>query len=190
MMLLVAAAPSVLRLVPTASLAAILVYTGYKLVNPNNVRRLLSYGGIPVLIYAATVVTIVATDLLTGIITGLGLSLLNVLYALSHMSIDVKEDRWRGSVEVHLKGAATFIRLPQLIDALEHVPRDAEVHVHIQSLNYIDHACVQAIENWERKRNEKDAKTVVEWDELMTKYRRRNQIRAEKTETAPVAVAR
>ena len=68
--MLVAAAPQLLRLVPTASLAAILVYTGYKLVNPANVKRLLHYGGVPVLIYTATVVMVVATDLLTGIITG------------------------------------------------------------------------------------------------------------------------
>jgi MFS superfamily sulfate permease-like transporter len=173
---LVALAPWMLRLIPTASLAAILVYTGYKLVNPQNVRRLLSYGGAPVVVYAVTVVVIVTTDLLTGIVTGLVLSLLKVIYALSRMRIDVNEDPRHERVEVHLKGAATFIRLPQLLDALEQLPQKAEVHVHIQNLEYIDHACLDALSTWERKRNEKSSTTVVEWDELMEKYRQGNGI--------------
>ena len=55
-------------MVPTASLAAVLVYTGYKLVNPANVKRLMQYGAFPVVIYAATVIMIVSTDLLTGVL--------------------------------------------------------------------------------------------------------------------------
>jgi len=174
---LVALAPSLLRLVPTASLAAILVYTGYKLVNPQNVRRLLHYGGAPVAIYVATVVMIVATDLLTGILTGLALSLVKVVYALSRMDIEVSVDERLRRVELHLKGAATFMRLPKLVDTLEKLPQEAEVHVHIRQLDYIDHACLDALSNWEKQRNEKASSTVVEWDELMHKYRARNSIR-------------
>jgi MFS superfamily sulfate permease-like transporter len=174
---LVAFAPGLLRLVPTASLAAILVYTGYKLVNPQNVRRLLRYGGVPVVIYAVTVVMIVATDLLTGIIAGLVLSLLKLIYALSRMEIEVNEDLRRRRIEVHLKGAATFIRLPQLVDTLDKLPQNLAVHVHIEQLEYIDHACFDALSTWERQRCEKASTTVVEWDELMQKYRNRNRIR-------------
>jgi MFS superfamily sulfate permease-like transporter len=174
LLLLVALAPGVLRLVPTASLAAVLVYTGYKLVNPQNVRRLLRYGGMPVVIYAVTVVVIVAADLLTGIIAGLVLSLINVVYALSHMTIKVKQDHAPGRVEVHLEGAATFMRLPKLVDALDGLPQSAEAHVHIKDLGYIDHACLEAISNWEHQRNQKGFRTVVEWDELLNKYKARN----------------
>src|SRR5581483_3087900 len=44
LLIFVVALPGVLRLVPIASLAAILVYTGYKLVDPKNIRRLVQYG--------------------------------------------------------------------------------------------------------------------------------------------------
>jgi MFS superfamily sulfate permease-like transporter len=176
LLILVALAPGVLRLVPTAALAAVLVYTGYKLVNPANIRRLMSFGPAPVAIYAVTVIMIVATDLLTGIVTGLVLSLANVVYALSHMSIKVKRDEVIRRVDLHLHGAATFIRLPKLVDTLEALPQDMEVHVHIRDLGYIDDACMAAISNWEKKRNERDARTIVEWDELMSKYRQRNPL--------------
>src|SRR5262245_36542170 len=83
-----AAAPGVLRLVPTASLAAVLVYTGFKLVNVRNIQRLLQYGGIPVAIYAVTVIVIVVEDLLTGIVCGLVLSLASIVYSMTHLTID------------------------------------------------------------------------------------------------------
>ncbi len=64
LLIFVAGLAFLLRLIPTASLAAILVYTGYKLVNPKSVRELRKYGWGEVGIYAATVGTIVVTDLL------------------------------------------------------------------------------------------------------------------------------
>lgn len=54
-----------LRLIPTCALAAILVYTGYKLVDPKSIKELLKYGRGEVAIYTATVMAIVIADLLT-----------------------------------------------------------------------------------------------------------------------------
>ncbi len=186
MLALVAFAPGVLRLIPTASLAAVLVYTGYKLVNIQNIRRLLQYGRMPVLIYAVTLVVIVAEDLLTGIVVGLVLSLATILYSVTYLSVDVRS---RGNrIDVDLSGAATFIRMPSLIDRLQHLPHDAEVHVHVNRLGYIDHACLDAIAAWEKQRNEKGGSTTVEWQELMSSYQRVNPL-AEKVAAKPMVGA-
>lgn len=188
LLVLVTAAPGVLRTVPTASLAAVLVYTGYKLINLDNIRRLLGYGGVPVFIYGVTLVTIVGKDLLTGILAGLALSIGAIVYALSHLGIQVKSNDKLRRVDVHLSGAATFIRLPRLVDTMEKLPADAEVHVHIRQLDYIDHACMDAIGSWERQRNGKGAQTVVEWDELTEKYRTGNQLRPSTGSAEPEAM--
>jgi MFS superfamily sulfate permease-like transporter len=162
------------------------VYTGYKLINPANVRVLLRYGRIPVAIYAVTVVTIVATDLLTGILAGLALSIAKVLYALTHLEVEVRRNG--GSrIDISMKGAATFMRLPRLLDALDRVPFDAEAHVNVRQLDYIDHACLEALYAWRAKRDQRDASTVVHWDDLMDKYRARDPLAT--AETEPVAVA-
>ena len=174
LLVLVAAVPFVLRMVPVASLAAVLVYTGYKLVNPQNIKRLLSFGGAPLIIYAATVIMIVATDLLTGILVGLGLSVLKILWALSHVGIDVRKDAGRRHVEVEVSGSATFLCMPKLIDTLAALPEDSEVRVRFQDLHYVDHACVEAIASWENQRAKKNSKVVIEWDDLMNKYHSRN----------------
>jgi MFS superfamily sulfate permease-like transporter len=172
LLVLVAAAPSVLRLIPTASLAAVLVYTGYKLVNVQNIRKLMHYGRMPVVIYAVTLSVIVVEDLLTGILAGLGLSLLTIIYSATHLGIRVENSGPR--TDLYLDGAATFLRMPKLIDALEQLPNDIEVHVHTKALNYVDHACLDAISNWEQQRTQKGSTTIVEWQELMKNYQRVN----------------
>jgi MFS superfamily sulfate permease-like transporter len=169
MLVLVAAAPWILKMVPTASLAAILVYTGYKLVNPANIQKLLRFGKAPVVIYAVTVIVIVAEDLLTGILAGIGLSIAKLLYELSHMDILVNPNAAKRRIDIHIHGAATFIRMPKLADTLEKLPNGCEIHFHLDGLVYIDHACIEAFSNWERKRLENGGSVVVEWDELMAK---------------------
>jgi MFS superfamily sulfate permease-like transporter len=170
LLVMVAAMPFVLRAVPTASLAAVLVYTGYKLVNVQNIRRLMQYGAFPVAIYAATVIMIVATDLLTGILVGIGLSVVKILYGLTHMSIRVSRDPLHNRIDVHVIGAATFIRMPKLVDTLDALPAGVEVHVHLGAVTYVDHACMEALANWERQHTGRDSKVVVEWAELRAKY--------------------
>ncbi len=172
LLILVAFAPALLRLIPTASLAAVLVYTGYKLVNIQNIRRLLQYGRMPVVIYGLTLSVIVVEDLLSGIVCGLLLSVGTIVYSATHLRIRVETTPAR--TDVYLEGAATFLRMPKLIDALERLPIDSEVHVHTRALNYVDHACLDAISNWETQRSEKNSKTVVEWQELMLNYQRGN----------------
>jgi MFS superfamily sulfate permease-like transporter len=172
---LVVAFPSLLRMVPTASLAAVLVFTGYKLVSPANIKKLWGYGPQPVAVYAATLVMIVATDLLTGILVGLGLSMVKLVYALTHMGVRIVRND--GRVDVYLSGAATFLRLPKLADTLDSIQPDVKAHIHFKGLDYIDHACVDLLQNWAKKRGEQSQSVTLEWSELMEMYRDRNALR-------------
>jgi MFS superfamily sulfate permease-like transporter len=120
-----------------------------------------------------TVVVIVASNLLEGVLIGLGLSILKLLYAFSHLEIKWDEDIFRNRVQIHLKGAATLIRLPQLAAALEDVRPGAEVHVHFEHLDYIDHTCLDLMSNWERQHEITGGTLVIEWEELSSKYHQR-----------------
>jgi hypothetical protein len=71
---------------------------------------------------------------------------------------------------VHVIGAATFIRMPKLVDTLDALPAGVEVHVHLGAVTYVDHACMEALANWERQHTGRDSKVVVEWAELRAKY--------------------
>jgi MFS superfamily sulfate permease-like transporter len=161
----VAALPFVLQAIPISALAAVLVYIGYKLVNIKVVKQLWARGRIEVAIYAVTVICIVATNLLEGLIIGLGLSILALAWRSS--KLDVKVDEWGdGRIDVDLHGAATFVSLPRLARKLEALDPTAEVHIHLEHLSYVDHACFELISEWELQREAAGGTLVLEWDEL------------------------
>jgi MFS superfamily sulfate permease-like transporter len=163
--------PQVLRLIPIASLAAILVFTGWKLVNPKAVRTLWSYGKGEALIYAATLAAVVVVDLLTGILVGIGLALIKLIYTFSHLHVRLEEDAPSERTVLHLEGAATFLRLPKLAAALEAVPSDTELHVHLEHLTYIDHACLDRLMQWEKEHTAMGGSLVIDWESLTARFR-------------------
>jgi MFS superfamily sulfate permease-like transporter len=174
LLVFVSALPFTLRYIPTSSLAAVLVFTGYKLAYPKAVPDLLKYGKTKVAIYAVTVLTIVFTSLLEGVVLGLVLSLIKLLHAVSHLEIRKSVDAQDGAgIHLHLKGAATLIRLPLLASTLEALPPSSEVHVHIEDLDYIDHACLDLLSNWERQHMAAGGTLVIEWEVLRWKYHQR-----------------
>jgi MFS superfamily sulfate permease-like transporter len=169
LLLLVAAFPQVLALIPFSSLAAILVFTGYKLINPAKIRLLARFGRGEVAIYFATLLGIVATDLLKGVILGIILAVGKLLYTFTHLKIR-KVERSGDRVDMHLEGAATFVGLPKLAAALEQIPAGVELHLHFEDLNYIDHACLDLIHNWKAGHTADGTRVVVEWDALELRY--------------------
>ena len=186
LLILVAAFPSVLQMVSTACLAAILVYTGVKLLNVGELVRLHRFGWPVVAIAVITMGTIVASSLLTGIVVGIGLSLLKLLWAISRLDVKVDHDPVSDRVDVIFEGSASFVNLPRFTDALDELPNAAEVHVHLKKLNYVDHAAVDAISDWEKVRQKRGGQIHVEWTELMNMYALQNSATAAKKAPAPV----
>lgn len=165
--------PFTLTYIPISALAAVLVYTGYKLAYPKIVPTLQKFGTSEVAIYFITIATIVATNLLAGVVVGLVLSLLKLLYAFSHLEVRKTEDAANNRVDLHLKGAATLIRLPMLASELEQLKPNTDVHVHIHDLDYIDHACIDLLTNWDRQHKTTGGSLSIEWDGLTEKYKSR-----------------
>jgi MFS superfamily sulfate permease-like transporter len=185
LLVFVAALPWVLKMIPTASLAALLVFTGFKLVNLKVVKELRQYGKGEVAIYAATLITIVATDLLTGVLTGIALSACKLLYRFAHLDIRLVDEPGRGRTVMYLDGAATFIRLPKLAAALEKVPPSTELHVHFERLQYVDHACLDLLMNWEKQHQATGGQLVIDWDQFTARFQPPAPARPEATDTDP-----
>lgn len=162
--------PSALRLVPTASLAAILVYTGCKLVDMKHIRHLAGYGRVPVAIYGATVAGIVCIDLLAGVIIGLALTVGKLLWKASRLDIHVFPDGDRQRADMHLEGIASFLRLPQLSAAIESIPVECNIYLHIDRLYYIDHTCLDLLKAVAVQRSERGGVLEAQWDELTHRY--------------------
>jgi len=160
LLLLVGFLPFVLRWIPTSALAAILVYTGYKLVNPPNMKKMWETSRAEFGVFATTIVAIVATDLLTGVLIGFGLALAKMLYNFLHLNI-VKEISEDGkSVDIALDGAATFVHLPRIAEQLESIDDKLEVHFHLGSMIYADHSILELVNDWRQRRG---GEVFMEW---------------------------
>jgi MFS superfamily sulfate permease-like transporter len=180
--------PFTLRYIPVSALAAVLVYTGYKLAYPKVVPTLLKFGKGEVIIYVVTIVIIVATNLLAGVLAGLGLSLLKLLYAFSHLVVRKEDKASENRVDLYLEGSATLIRLPTLAGILEELKPNTHVHVHIDNLDYIDHACIDLLTNWDRQHRASGGSLEIEWEGLSRKYHRRSSASFRAAQRAAKAV--
>lgn len=184
MLLMVVAAPFALRLIPISALAALLVFTGYKLVR-QDVKELRKGGRFEVFIFFATIAGIVGLDLLKGVLIGLVLAILKIVWTFTHLRIDISERN--GQTVVKLIGAATFLRLPELNAALAGIATDRDVHVRFDELNHIDHASLQAVAAWEKQHTSRGGTASVEWEGL-TILRKSPRSRSD-TEQPPALVS-
>jgi MFS superfamily sulfate permease-like transporter len=167
LLLFVAFCSSVLGMIPEACLAAILVYTGIKLIEIPAVVKLWKESKSEVLIFLATLVGVVAFDLLTGVIAGVVLTALKLLVTFSHLEVHRQEIRERQEVRLALEGSATFVSLPILAKALDEIPRGWELRLSLEKLSYIDHACLKLIYDWEKQHESNGGKVFFDHDGLL-----------------------
>jgi MFS superfamily sulfate permease-like transporter len=168
--LFVVLAPELLEFVPESALAAILIHVGIRLIQVSTPKKLFEYGWPVVGIYLATVIGIVSIDLLTGIVVGLVLSTIRLVYSLAHLDIERVDQDER--IELHLHGAATFLALPKLAAALEEIPPGSELHMHFDELDFVDHACLDLIAAFQLRHDESGGRVVMEWRSLIGRYTR------------------
>ena len=171
MLLFVALFPSLIRLVPISALAALLLVVSVKLIDVAAIKKLWSYGYRLVGIYAATVICIIATDLLTGVMVGVVLSLAKLLYTMSRLEIRRMACPESRRITLQLQGAATFVSLPKLTNALEQLPADCELHICLDHLDYVDHACLELLMEWELQHIGTGGSLVIDWGELNAAFK-------------------
>lgn len=172
LLLFVVVLGSVLRLIPTAALAAILVYTGIRLVNLKGLRELWRLDKAEALIFVTTATIVVVEDLLMGVIVGIVLAAAKLLWQFSYLRVKVQPSGDQHST-VSLAGAATFLRLPHLAQAIEKISPQAHVRVNIDQLTYIDHACLELLHHWEKRHHAAGGTLDIDWKELSARFRHR-----------------
>jgi MFS superfamily sulfate permease-like transporter len=120
--------PFIIREIPLASLATILVYTGYKLASPKVFQSTLLKGWEQLVILVSTLLASLAIDLLWGIIFGIFTTLLihwmrsqlhikTFIRHLIHTDITTVEES-KNVVHVEIKGIANFAIMLKLINLL------------------------------------------------------------------------
>ncbi|SEQ50203.1 Sulfate permease, MFS superfamily [Lentzea xinjiangensis] len=141
LLLFVVLAPGLLTLIPVAVLAAVLVHAGWKLLGLRQLVALWRTDRTEAAVLVLTAGLIVATDLLTGTVVGLLAAVVKTAWDVSRLSVVVTPEG------VELRGNATFLRLPRLLDVLDGVDRE-HVRMDLSEVRHLDQACGQAIDQW------------------------------------------
>ena len=136
----VALLPRWLNQIPLCALAAILIVTGYKLASPNVIKQMWDEGKYQFLPFAITVIAIVLTNLLMGILIGLGVSLLFILYSNFRRPIhQVLEKHLSGNVmRIELPPQVSFLNRAAMQKSLFDVPAGGTILIDARNSDYID----------------------------------------------------
>ncbi|MET0322575.1 MAG: SulP family inorganic anion transporter [Duganella sp.] len=153
----------VLNMIPLAVLAAILITTGYKLANVAVFREMYGKGGTQFMPFLITVVAIVATDLLTGVVIGLAAGLFYLLrsnfrnpYSIQQYKLHIGD-----VIKMQLPNQVSFLNKATIKDALWGIPAGSQVVIDAAGTDYIDHDALEVIEDYRTVAAERDVQLSV-----------------------------
>jgi len=132
--------PGLLNMIPLSALAAILLVTGFKLASPQLFRQMWAGGMNAFLPFVVTIVAIVFTDLLIGIVIGLCVSVAFILRgALRSPPTTFREARVTGEVlRVQFPTQVSFLNRAILSRTLNDLPQGSHVLLDATATTYID----------------------------------------------------
>ncbi len=136
----VALIPSALNLIPLSCLAAVLIVTGFKLAKPKLFKQMWREGPNQFLPFMITILAILFTDLLKGILIGLGFSILFILRSNLRRPLHKIVERHIGGevLRIELGNQVSFLNRVALAKALDSAPPGGHVLIDARASDYID----------------------------------------------------
>jgi SulP family sulfate permease len=146
LVLAVFALAPLLNRIPLAALAAILLYTGFKLAHPKLFVAAWKSGHRQFVAFVVTVVAILLTDLLVGIAIGLVVGVFFII--IEHLRAPALVDRsLPGSVvrRYALPEQVTFLSKAGIAETLDALPAGSRVEIDGRQTRYLDHDVLELI---------------------------------------------
>lgn len=134
-----------LELIPLASLAALVMAVGLKMVSLNHIRTVTRHR--EVLVYAVTTCGVVFLGVLEGVALGIAVAVGVALHRLTRTRIT--HDETEGVHHVHVRGQLTFLAVPRLSRVLHQVPHGADAVVELDG-SFMDHAAYETLQDWQK----------------------------------------
>lgn len=142
--------PKVINLIPYASLAAILLVTGYKLTKVSLYKSMLKVGADQFIPFIVTILAIVFTDLLIGISIGLAIG---VFYVLKNnmqntYTNNMKTRKDNEPIHIVLSEEVSFLNKASILQTLEDLPEHSHVIIDGSRSRYIDYDVLEVINDF------------------------------------------
>ncbi len=137
---------NILNLIPLACLAAILLQTGYKLAKPKMFIEFYKQGLNQFIPFAATIVAILITDLLKGIVIGIAIGLYFVIRANYHASITLSKEG--NHYTLLMNKDVSFLNKALLRKLLNQIEENCSVTIDATRAAFIDHDILETIDDF------------------------------------------
>lgn len=147
---------SELKKIPLPALAAILVYTGYKLASPENLKKVLQVGSEQLIIFLMTLLITISTSLITGILVGIIITfvlhvIINkniLLFVKNILKPNVLMFTEDGKYYVSVKNFSSFLNFTKLKSKLNQIPETDEAIVDFSLCDFVDHSVMENMSNY------------------------------------------
>jgi MFS superfamily sulfate permease-like transporter len=143
---------NLLNMIPLASLAAILILVGYKLAKPSLFKQMYALGWEQFIPFTVTILVMLITDLLTGVLFGLVSSIFFTLhhsYRNSYYMKDViKTEEGKNVHHIVLAEEVSFFNKASIIQMLEAIPENSKVIIDCSNSKSIAYDVVEFIHNY------------------------------------------
>ncbi len=146
--------PHALNLIPNAALAAVLIYVGYKLAKPSLIMSEWRKGKMSFLPFVVTIVSILFSDLLIGILIGMAVAFYFIIRSNFHRSITLVE--LDNNYMVRFQQQATFLNKSLLKTLLDRIPSNAQVIMDLTHCTFMDVDILDVIDDFQVKAAERN----------------------------------
>jgi SulP family sulfate permease len=141
--------PMLLNMIPLASLAAILIYTGFKLSHPRLLRHAWAQGRTQWLPFLVTVSAILLSDLLVGITIGLAVGFVFILFdQLRYPCFTVVSPQGSVLTRLKLQEQVSFLHKASLARLLDDLPAGARIEIDGTACQHIDHDVLEFLSDF------------------------------------------
>lgn len=159
LLLCVAFIPSILNQIPLSALAAILIFTGYKLAKVSLFKEFYQKGWDQFVPFIITIIAILLSDLLKGIVVGIVVGLFYMVRSNFRSSVFVVNDELK--FLFRLRKDVSFLNKPIIKYKLEKVPSNAYVLIDVTRADFIDKDIIEEINNFITHAHLKNIKVEV-----------------------------
>lgn len=146
LLLSVAFVPQILKIIPLSALAAILIYTGYKLAKPALFKDFYKKGWDQFLPFVATVIIILLTDLLVGVLAGLAIGLFFSARSNYKTAVFIVNDN--NNYLIRLRKDVSILNKRGIKSKLNNVPAKSNVLIDVTKADYIDRDIIEIINDF------------------------------------------
>lgn len=142
--------PTWLSKIPLSSLAAILIFTGYKLTKPSIYKTMYKQGLDRFIPFIATVISIVAFNLLEGVLIGLAISFFYILKSNSKARLDIIKEIFPTGIanRLVLPQQISFLNKAALIAELDGIPNNSRLTIDARYADYIDQDILEFVKEF------------------------------------------